>query len=203
MSTAARPPTAPPPKTEKKASLLLFRLLILVGGLGDRLDTPLARALRVHLDDILDVDLLCAHLADTLALNLLGEDGEGGGEAARWAQAHVGDDDVPAGGDAVGDGVLGRRALELRLEQLCCRVEGRRRLGLLHVHLVARLSHHPLNLALEVVLQLLAVLGPHQRGGVLKSRPAQAGAVALDDARGQDGHDVRGKARDVAGDAAE
>eukprot|EP00964_Phaeocystis_antarctica_P092432 scaffold59457_cov61-Phaeocystis_antarctica.AAC.1 len=138
-----------------------------------------------------------------LGLDELGEVGEARGEVARGTAAEVVQHDVPPRRDAVGHRVARARALERRLCELRVRVIGRGRLRLLGVVALARLAHDRLDLALILLLQLAAVLGPHEGRGVLEGEAAQAGAVALDDGGGEDGHHVHGELRDVARDAHE
>lgn len=49
---------------------------------------------------------------------------------------------------------------------------------------------HGLDLLPVLEVDLAAVLGPHQHGGKAERRVPEAGAVALDHSRRQDGHHV-------------
>ena len=72
---------------------------------------------------------------------------------------------------------------------------------LLDLLFLVRPADERLDLAPELLLNEVSVLGAHENARVVVGRALHAGALALDDRRREDGHDMHGELRDILGDA--
>mmetsp|Transcript_13416 Transcript_13416/g.30901 ORF Transcript_13416/g.30901 Transcript_13416/m.30901 type:complete len:1019 (-) Transcript_13416:977-4033(-) len=155
----------------------------------------------VDLDDGRGVDLVLAHGADGVGLQVTEEAAVEGGEVAGGTGGPVGGDHLDAGEDAVGKPVPALGALEGGGGGGEGAV-GAGGDGLLLLAL-GGLADDGLDLLPVGVGDLRAILRAHEHGGELEGGLAQASALTLDHRRREDGHDVRGELGDGVGDADE
>mmetsp|Transcript_2595 Transcript_2595/g.8669 ORF Transcript_2595/g.8669 Transcript_2595/m.8669 type:complete len:281 (+) Transcript_2595:2015-2857(+) len=155
----------------------------------------------LDLDDSSGVDLVLAHGAGGVALQVAEEATVKGRKAAGGAEGPVGGDHLDPREDAVGEPVPALGALEGGRGGGEGAVRAGRD-GFLLLPL-GGLPHDGLDLLPVGVGDLRAILGAHQHGRELERGLLEPAPLTLDHRRGQDGHDVCGELGDRVGHAHE